>query len=407
MPPTNASRSRLTAASLPLLVLLAIACDRPAPTGASPPSSPASNVVAGLRARFSPRAPSAIARLGVTGAAPTSVLRASTVDRLDDAGRSALTPHFRGGEAREEILLPRRADGDLALTDVASRAHVAIRLNEATGSPAELGDGYVVHRGALSSGADMVRRPSTTGVDDLFVFERAPERARFTYDVSFSPEVAGLRLTHDALELLDARGTPLLHSAPPFVTDREGTVTAASLTVSGCDVDRSENPPWRRRVTPPGAAHCLVSFTWDGAHVAYPAVLDPTWTTARAMTAGSAVFASAVLSTGSPLVAAIGGPLPCVPDHERRRSLRRRHPDLEPRSAAPRRARRSRRHLQPRRRRGSRGGGHGRFVELSELHGAPLARPLDGGALVDRRPGDEASPRLQRRSCCSCRASRR
>ena len=94
---------------------------------------------------------------------------------------------------------------------------------------------------------------------------------------------AGLRLVGGTLEVLDAAGTPRLRVAPPYIVGADGASTDATLAVTGCAVDTNPAPPWGRAVTAPGARVCQVKVSWPGSGVAYPAILDPRWTTTGSM----------------------------------------------------------------------------------------------------------------------------
>src|SRR5205823_1570860 len=81
----------------------------------------------------------------------------------------------------------------------------------------------------------------------------------------------------------------------------------AVVTVSGCAVDRSDQPSWGRRPIPPGATSCRLSVAWDDTRLQYPALLDPSWTTGNTMSSPRAGFSSAVITKGSPKIVAVGG----------------------------------------------------------------------------------------------------
>ena len=117
--------------------------------------------------------------------------------------------------------------------------------------------------------------------------------------------MSGLRLVAGTLEMLDADGTPRLRVAPPYIVGADGARTDATLAVEGCAVDTDPAAPWGRPVTTPGAASCTVRVRWPDDGVAYPAVLDPRWTTTGSMTTPRQGHTATLLSTGKVLV--VGG----------------------------------------------------------------------------------------------------
>ena len=105
--------------------------------------------------------------------------------------------------------------------------------------------------------------------------------------------------------MLDAAGTPRLRVAPPYIVGADGARTDATLAVEGCAVDSDPAAPWGRPVITPGAASCTVKVSWPDDGVAYPAVLDPKWTTTGSMTTPRQGHTATLLSTGKVLV--VGG----------------------------------------------------------------------------------------------------
>jgi hypothetical protein len=79
-----------------------------------------------------------------------------------------------------------------------------------------------------------------------------------------------------------------------------------SVSLAGCEHDRDPRGPWRRPVVPPRSATCTIELRWDEAGLAYPAVLDPTWTiTTSVMTEPRSYHAATRLPDGTVLV--VGG----------------------------------------------------------------------------------------------------
>ncbi|MCU1281165.1 MAG: Kelch-like protein 1, partial [bacterium] len=239
--------------------------------------------------------------------APSSALVASEAIGAKIAG-AVVRADFSAGVRKAEVVFPAHADGPRELTHVASGARISIELSDATAADAEYANGYLVYRGALNSGGDLIHRPTRNGFEDYFVYDKKPAAPHVGYDVRLPPVVAGLRLTNNILELLNAKGTPLIHVSPPFLIDASGKTIKAILSVSGCAVDQSAQPPWKRKPKAPGTAKCHVDVVWDDSAIQYPAVLDPTWTAAGSMAIPRSSFQTAVLSNQNPnYVVAVGG----------------------------------------------------------------------------------------------------
>src|SRR5262249_42890922 len=138
--------------------------------------------------------------------------------------------------------------------------------------------------------------------EDYVALQAAPA-GDVVYDLSLENGVAALRLLDGVLELLDAHGAPRIRMARPYLVDRQGIRHWADVAVTACAVDSSAAPPGGRPFVPPGSPSCGVHLRWDGASVAYPAVLDPSWSSASNMSTPREAAASALLSTGRVLVA--------------------------------------------------------------------------------------------------------
>jgi len=144
------------------------------------------------------------------------------------------------------------------------------------------------------------------GTEDFLSFEAKPASPSGAFDAALGAGVSGLRLVEGrTLEMLDGGGAPRLRVAPPYIVGADGVQTEATLAVEGCDVDTNPAAPWGRPVTAPGASTCTLRVTWDDTTVAYPAVLDPRWTTTGSMTTPRQGHTATLLSTGNVLV--VGG----------------------------------------------------------------------------------------------------
>ena len=212
--------------------------------------------------------------------------------------RVDVPPHAK----RASVELPLEATGFVRLEDDASHMSVRFALQGASAAPIAVADGMALYAGAVGAG-DLLHRVHGEGTEDFVVFERRPahEELRYTVDVS---HVAGLRLVSNTLELLDDGGAPRLRVAPPYVVDAHGERHSATLAIDGCDYDSNPSAPWGRAVTRSGAPLCTVRIAWQG--VAYPAVVDPAWTTTGSMAEARSGHTANVLGSGNVLIA--GGP---------------------------------------------------------------------------------------------------
>jgi RHS repeat-associated protein len=265
---------------------------RTSTASAVPPSSPGAGLmVAAVRARFAAH-PRGDASAGVLAEGFETVAGGGLSPRY---GRSA-------PKASARVRLPGRATGPLRVEDAATGVAVDVWLEGARDVDAEAADGHLVYARAYASGATVLHRPLADGAEDFIHFETRPAEPRATYIVKLVAGVVGLRLVGGTLEMLDAAGAPRLRVAPPYLVGADGARTDAALAIDGCAVDESPAPPWGRAAVPPGASSCKLVVSWSEV-VAYPAVLDPAWTTTGSMASARQGHTATLLSTGRVLVA--------------------------------------------------------------------------------------------------------
>ena len=176
-------------------------------------------------------------------------------------------------------------------------------------------EGYAVYPAALGRGFDIAHRVTQDGTEDYLTLPSRLPGDTLSYDLSLQEGIAGLRLVGGTLEMLDANGTPVFRVAAPVGYDAQQKSFEAVLAVEGCHVDTNPAAPWGRAVTPPGAANCKVHVRWNGAAIAYPAVLDPAWTTTGNLGTARARPGTVLLSNGRVLVAGgtdTGAPFPAT-----------------------------------------------------------------------------------------------
>jgi hypothetical protein len=216
-----------------------------------------------------------------------------------------LTPTFNGAAASSKtwrLTLPSRSTDAFRIEETASGVALSPRLLGARPADAEPAGGYVVYRGASAEGGTFLHRITGDGTEDYITFDREPAAKQVVYSVDLSPAVAGLRLVGGTLEAVDGSGTPRLRVASPYLVGADGQVVEAALDVAGCNVDTSPGEPWDRPTVAPGASTCQVRVSWEGAQVAYPAVLDPSWSTTASMSRTRWQAATSTLPNGRVLV---------------------------------------------------------------------------------------------------------
>lgn len=204
--------------------------------------------------------------------------------------------------AAMQIRLPVSADEAASVQDTESGVEARFRLEGASAVLATRSGEEASYVGALGEGTTLVLKPIERGIEDTILFEAQPRDEQVSYLLD-TGGFAGARKVGETLELLDAQGTPRLRVEPPTIAGVDGRVAQASLDVSDCAIDTSTLPPWGRAVTAPGAERCRLTVRWADRGVAYPAVLDPAWTsTSSSMSSGRAYPGMSPLPDGRVLV---------------------------------------------------------------------------------------------------------
>ena len=170
----------------------------------------------------------------------------------------------------------------------------------ATGEP----DGAVAVRSDSSSRV-VFFVPSADGVEDFTYLSEQPTAESLDL-VLRVPAGAGLRLVNGELALLDASGTPRIRLAPPRIYFGDGDSSLGSVALPDCAHDTSPAGPWGRAITPANAAgtdaSCTVTIRWADSGVTYPALVDPSWTSAGNMATARWAHTATLLSSGRVLV---------------------------------------------------------------------------------------------------------
>src|SRR5204862_1736298 len=118
---------------------------------------------------------------------------------------------------RAEVDLPATLDGGFRLRDPGSGVAIEVRLDGARAATRADVDGFALYRGGFADGAraDVLLAAGLEGVEDALLFAVAPPDGDVRYQVTLGARVAGLRVVADAVEFVDAEGTPRLRMAPP------------------------------------------------------------------------------------------------------------------------------------------------------------------------------------------------
>jgi RHS repeat-associated protein len=233
-----------------------------------------------------------------------AVLPRGIAERFEtEAG--GLSPRFAASVAAApaRVRFPLRSTAPVRLEDVASNVAVDVDVVDAREASAATTDGYVVYERAHATGATLLHRARPDGLEDFVSFESRPATPSIAYRVRLSNGIKGLRLVSNTLEFLDGNGAPRLRVSPPFLIGADGERTDAELSVDGCAVDLNPAPPWGRPVTAPGGETCTLRVSWTDHSVAYPALLDPVWSTTGSMAQARQDHTATVLSSGRVLVA--------------------------------------------------------------------------------------------------------
>ncbi|MEO6576342.1 MAG: hypothetical protein ABIP89_20990, partial [Polyangiaceae bacterium] len=214
-----------------------------------------------------------------------AMLRPSPVDHfaVEGAALTATLPAPHISPHPTKVSLPVSADGTFHLVDIDTEMQLQVSLVGAKRVGVQVGAGYAIYPGAEASGADLLQLVTHEGAESFFSFARAPATSALAFDVQLDDHVAGLRSLANTIEFLDAGGVPRLRIAPPYLQDATCKRKDATLSLEGCAYDSNAGDPSVRPVTPPGSRTCRVRVTWRNQDVAYPAIVDPLWSSTGAM----------------------------------------------------------------------------------------------------------------------------
>jgi len=187
------------------------------------------------------------------------------------------------------VELPAQGRAPFRVTDKNTGMWIEVTPMGMADAEAQVADGYVIYRegmaGALglAGSGHVIHRVHVGGTEDFIELDRAPATAQVRYRVRLSDAVAGLRVVDNNVEFVDQGNGPRLRMAAPYLFDVRARRHNARVTVPDCKFDSNPAAPWGRHHTPPGARLCTIEVSWKDANVAYPALLDPAWTTVASM----------------------------------------------------------------------------------------------------------------------------
>jgi MYXO-CTERM domain-containing protein len=232
------------------------------------------------------------------------VLPPSVADAVVREGARFLPKFSRVlGGTSVDLSFPERGDAPFQVVERRTGLGISARLREARGVVGDSSKGYLVYAGALVTGGDVIHIPGPTGTEDWLTIS-GPEQRSVSYEVALGDKVAGLRLFANTFEILDAQGMPRLRVSPPYLVDAKLERHEAKLALSGCAADTDRSPPWSHAVLAPGSRTCMLTISWDPETLAYPALLDPDWSsTGNLANPGRGGHVAGRLNDGTVLVA--------------------------------------------------------------------------------------------------------
>jgi hypothetical protein len=199
----------------------------------------------------------------------------------------SLYARFATDDVSARVELPRGANRGF----VVSSTHAGTKHFDVTATPigaaavsAVVERGLVHYKDIFGAGTDAFHRVTPAGTEDYVSFPSAPARAELKYQIALGEDVAGLRLVTNTLEGCAAAGTPRLRVSSPYGVDANGKTFAAELAPEGRTADTDPRAPWGHPVVPADSKSCSVVGSWNS-NVAYPATVDPAWTTTGDMSA--------------------------------------------------------------------------------------------------------------------------
>jgi hypothetical protein len=195
------------------------------------------------------------------------------------------------------------AEAPIEVADTESGITVRFRLLGAAPARGELVAGETVFPRALDD-ADLVRRPIDGGIEELVRFPVRPAREELDYDLDLT-NVARVRAFEDVIEFCDGEGTPMLRVTAPWVRDAHGQDQTPAIALDGCSPALGPANPRTQAATVEPGTRCTLRVTWSVQ--AYPAELDPIWTTTKDHMQSARMDFAAVSGLTSGRVIVFGG----------------------------------------------------------------------------------------------------
>lgn len=185
--------------------------------------------------------------------------------------------------------LPELADGPLHL-EIAGQPGLFISVKRLDARPerAAVVKDSLVWRG-VGDGFDVVQFAARGGVEDLTIVRAPRSSIRTVFSIETGPDVRGIELAGNRIEVLDASGAARITTAPLVAFDATGREHPLQVKLS------------------PSGGRFIVSTSIEASGLPFPVVVDPLWLAASAMSGPRKDHLASLLKDGRVLVVG-GGP---------------------------------------------------------------------------------------------------
>ncbi len=222
-----------------------------------------------------------------------SIVRSAFGAHLHDARPMRVVGGVAEGAFRSvAVRIPSRASEPMRLDS--GQGFIEVREEGALPVVFAAVDNALVFHG-VDRATDRVHVLEDARIEELRVLRSPEARRHVVYDVRLGGSATSAELVGERVEIRDARGQVLVASEPMFAVDAHGVRRAVHVTL-----DRSDG-------------RVRVDTTLDDAGLAYPIVVDPSWTTAGSLSGPRSAHVATLLPDGRVLVAG-GASVPSLGD---------------------------------------------------------------------------------------------